>query len=48
MRRLFRIVSVVSGLAVFGNLAHAHHSQAGIFDSRKIIEITGKAIRAVV
>jgi len=41
MRRLFRIVGVVSGLAVFGAVAHAHHSQAGIFDSKKIIEITG-------
>lgn len=41
MRRFFRIVSVVVSLAVFGDLAHAHHSQAGIFDSRKTIEITG-------
>ena len=35
MRRFFRIVSVVLGLAVFGDLAHAHHSQAGIFESKK-------------
>ena len=41
MRHVFRIVSLVLGLAVFGDLAHAHHSQAGIFDSRKTIEITG-------
>ena len=41
MRRFFRVVSVVVSLAVFGDLAHAHHSQAGIFDSRKTIEITG-------
>src|SRR6187402_3656388 len=41
MRRLFWIVSLVVGLAVFGDLAHAHHSQAGIFDSRKTIEVTG-------
>src|SRR6187402_1977128 len=41
MRRLFWIVSLVVGLAVFGDLAHAHHSQAGIFDSKKTIEVSG-------
>src|SRR4026209_1388391 len=41
MRHVFPIVSLVVGLAVFGDLAHAHHSQAGIFDSRKTIEVTG-------
>jgi hypothetical protein len=41
MRQFFRVVSLVVGLAVFGDLAHAHHSQAGIFDSRKTIEVTG-------
>src|SRR5215510_3802867 len=41
MRRFIRIVSVVSGLAVSVALAHAHHSQAGIFDSNKTIEVTG-------
>src|SRR5688500_20408490 len=41
MRQFFRIVSLVVGLAVFGDVAHAHHSQAGIFDSRKTIEVTG-------
>jgi hypothetical protein len=29
------------GLNVFVGLAHAHHSQAGIFDSQKTIEVTG-------
>ena len=46
MRRFFRIVSVVLGLAVFGDFAQAHHSQAGIFDSRKTIEVTG-VVRSV-
>ena len=41
MRQFFRLVSLVLGLAVFGDFAHAHHSQAGIFDSRKTIEVTG-------
>ena len=41
MRQYFRVVSLVVGLAVFGDFAHAHHSQAGIFDSRKTIEVTG-------
>ena len=41
MRQFFRVVSLVVGLAVFGDLAHAHHSQAGIFDSTKTIEVTG-------
>ena len=35
MRRFFRIVSVVVSLAVFEDLAYAHHSRAGIFDSEK-------------
>src|SRR5262245_53256205 len=41
MRRFFQIVSLGLGFAVFGHAAHAHHSQAGIFDSRKTIEVTG-------
>src|SRR5262245_10045120 len=41
MRLFFRIVIVVFGLAVFGRVADAHHSQAGIFDANKTIEITG-------
>ena len=46
MRQCFRIVSLVLGVAVFGDVAHAHHSQAGIFDSRKTIEVTG-VVRSV-
>ena len=41
MRRIFTSVSVALGIAVFGDLVHAHHSQSGIFDSRKTIEVTG-------
>ena len=41
MRRFFQIVSVAFGLAVSADFARAHHSQAGVFDSRKTIEITG-------
>src|SRR6187401_1177310 len=41
MRQFFRVVSVVVGLAAFGDVAHAHHSQAGIFESRKTIEVSG-------
>jgi len=41
MRRFFCIPSVVLGLAVFVDSAHAHHSQAGVFDSKKTIEVTG-------
>jgi len=41
MRRLMRLVSLVLGLNVFVGLAHAHHSQAGIFDSRKTVEVSG-------
>src|SRR5262245_24180673 len=41
MRRFFWMLIVVLGLAVFVDDAHAHHSQAGIFDSRKTIEVTG-------
>jgi Family of unknown function (DUF6152) len=29
------------GLNVFVGVAHAHHSQAGIFDSNKTIEVSG-------
>ena len=46
MRPVFQVVSVVLGLAVFGDSAQAHHSQAGIFDSRKTIEVTG-VVRSV-
>jgi hypothetical protein len=41
MRRLVRLVSVPLALNVFVGVAHAHHSQAGIFDSRKTIEVSG-------
>ena len=41
MRRFCWIISLVLGFAVYGDLAQAHHSQAGIFDSIKTIEITG-------
>jgi hypothetical protein len=41
MRRFVRLVSLVLGLNVFAGLAHGHHSQAGIFDSRKTIEVSG-------
>ena len=41
MRRFFQVGIVISGLAVSSVFAHAHHSQAGVFDSRKTIEITG-------
>src|SRR5438876_10265454 len=41
MRRLVRLVSLVLGLNVFVGFAHAHHSQAGIFDSKKTIEVSG-------
>ena len=41
MRRFVRLVSLVLGLTVFVGIAHAHHSQAGIFDSKKTIEVSG-------
>jgi hypothetical protein len=41
MRRFVRLVSLVFGLNVFVGVAHAHHSQAGIFDSNKTIEVSG-------
>ena len=41
MRRFVRLVVLVFGLNAFVGFAHAHHSQAGIFDSKKTIEVTG-------
>ena len=41
MRQLVRLVSVVLALNVFVGFAHAHHSQAGIFDPSKTIEVIG-------
>ena len=40
MRPLY-LVSCAVGAASFGGLALAHHSQAGIFDSRETIEVSG-------
>jgi len=41
MRRFVRLVILVLGLNLFVGLAYAHHSQAGIFDSDKTIEVSG-------
>jgi Family of unknown function (DUF6152) len=41
MLRFVRLVIFISALTVFVGIAHAHHSQAGIFDSKKTIEVTG-------
>jgi hypothetical protein len=41
MRRFVRLVSLVLGLHAFVGFAYGHHSQAGIFDSRKTVEVTG-------
>ena len=41
MLRFVRLVSLVLALTVFVGIAHAHHSQAGIFDSKKTIEVSG-------
>jgi hypothetical protein len=41
MRRFERFVGLVLVLSFFGGFAYAHHSQAGIFDGQKTIEITG-------
>jgi hypothetical protein len=46
MRRFVRFVSLVAGLNALAAVGHAHHSQAGIFDSRKTIEISG-VVKAV-
>ena len=39
--RSARLVALFIGLALLANAARAHHSQAGIFDSTKTIEVTG-------
>jgi hypothetical protein len=39
--RIIRLVSLVLVLNLSGGFALAHHSQAGIFDSNKKIEVTG-------
>src|SRR6187399_3200163 len=41
MRQFVKPLSLVLVLNLFVGFAHAHHSQAGIFDSRKTIEVTG-------
>jgi Family of unknown function (DUF6152) len=41
MLRFVHLVTLVFGLTVFVGIAHAHHSQAGIFDSKKTIEVSG-------
>ena len=46
MRRSARLVALSIGLTLLADSARAHHSQAGIFDSTKMIEITG-VIRSV-
>jgi hypothetical protein len=46
MQRAMRLVSLFAGVSILVGVAHAHHSQAGIFDSRKTIEISG-IIKAV-
>ena len=39
--RSTRLVALFIGFALLANTAAAHHSQAGIFDSRRTIEVTG-------
>ena len=39
--RLARLVALLIGFALLANAARAHHSQAGIFNSTKTIEVTG-------
>ena len=46
MRLFVRLVSVALSLNSLVGIAHAHHSQAGIFDSRKTIEVSG-VVRSV-
>jgi hypothetical protein len=41
MRPFIRLVSLIVGLTMIAGAAQAHHSQAGIFDSRKTIEVSG-------
>ena len=41
MLRIVRLVGLFAGLTLVASFARAHHSQAGIFDSSKNIEVTG-------
>jgi len=46
MLKIIRLVGLFAGLTLVASFARAHHSQAGIFDSSKNIEVTG-VIKAV-
>ena len=41
MLRSLRLVCSAAIVSALSGFAHAHHSQAGIFDSRQTIEVTG-------
>jgi hypothetical protein len=41
MSRFVRLVGLSVGLLLLASTARAHHSQAGIFDSKKVVEVTG-------
>jgi hypothetical protein len=41
MSRFVRLVGLAAGLLLLAGIARAHHSQAGIFDSKKVVEVTG-------
>jgi len=41
MQRFVRFATFVLGLSLFAGFALAHHSQAGIYDSSKTIEVSG-------
>ena len=41
MFRTLRLVGFGFGAAILGGVALAHHSQAGIFDSRETVEVSG-------
>ena len=41
MLRSLRLVGLIAGVNMLASSALAHHSQAGIFDSSKTIEVTG-------
>jgi hypothetical protein len=41
MLRSLRLVGSAALVSALGGFAHAHHSQAGIFDSRQTVEVSG-------
>ncbi len=41
MLRFLRLGALVAGSTILVSASHAHHSQAGIFDSKQTVEITG-------